>query len=103
MAAKAVNLYCSIAVAFLAKTLFPENAFCFRTGVAIDAILQTILGGTNALTKGLVALVDDEFHVLFAHDVRFSHTLVAGRRDLGMGFQRAFGMVLTFMRCSGAN
>ena len=88
MAAKTINGDSSVGMAFLAKAFFAEHTFGFRIGMTVNTIFQAVLRGTNTLAQGFITLVNNELHVLFAHDVGFPYAFVTLCCDFRMRFQR---------------
>jgi predicted Zn-dependent protease len=77
--AEAVDGDSGIGVTALAKTVFAEDTMRFWVGMAIHAIGQAESAGADALMDRLVALVQDEFHVIPAHHRRRRYAFVAVR------------------------
>jgi hypothetical protein len=43
-------------------------------GMTPYALLETVLGGTDALTHGQITLMEDQFHVVAPHELGVLHT-----------------------------
>jgi len=59
------------------ETVLAQHAVGGRIGMAVDAVLEAVFRGADALVHGLVALVQDVFHVVAPHVVGWLHTLLA--------------------------
>lgn len=91
MALKAVHFHCSIVMTFAAKMfrILDGYRLVIRTldHVAGKALFQAMLPGANTLVHGFVSLMQQDFHMVFAHEVGIFHALVTfyGIRDGGFG------------------
>ena len=77
MTAEAVDLGCRIGVAGLAKSILAENAIGLGVSVAVNAILQTIFRRSDTTPNSVFTLMNDEIHVIAAHEIGIGHAFVA--------------------------
>jgi hypothetical protein len=79
MALKTINFYRCVLMTTRAEMVFAFNAWeipvCGFGDVAIHAFDKAVFTVTNALSHGLIALMQNMLHVLFAHKFRIINTL----------------------------
>ncbi|MDP1717159.1 MAG: hypothetical protein Q8L40_03700 [Burkholderiales bacterium] len=74
MAFKTVQLRSDIAVAALAEVLIAaHHAAVFAAGMALDAAIEAVVPGAYALVHCFIALMTEQFHVVFAHELGVFH------------------------------
>ena len=58
-------------------------------GMTVNAIFKTVFFGADALMHSFVALMQDEFHVIHAHEFRVSHAMITlALGNIGQGCAR---------------
>jgi hypothetical protein len=76
MAFETVNLHRFITMAGHTKTVIARNhAIIFRAGMALNTVFQAVFFVAYAFTHRLIALMLEQVHMIFAHPLRFFHTL----------------------------
>jgi len=96
MALPTIEAYRGVGVATLAEMLVAADyAIVFRAGVAANAILQAVFSGTDPFMHRFVTLMQQQLHVVLAHEGGIFHAPVAGTafidNDSGAGLSRCAG------------
>ncbi len=77
MTAETVDADCCVNVAALTKAILAQHRIGFGIGMAVDAILKTVLRSTDSLMHRIVTLMQDVLHVVTPHLVGRFHAFVA--------------------------
>src|SRR3990172_8105783 len=69
MTFEAIHLHRGVGMTTLAETFFAQHAVGLGARMAVDAVLEAVFVGTDAAQHGLIALVQNQFHMIAAHQL----------------------------------